>query len=120
TLIHVDLAAVLDCAERADGLADVTAAATFRTAVQPIEHADAAQDSKTSPKRAGEAAVKTLDEQARRDNSKRVGDHRPFGHEAKNDGGFERLDFAPGHGQVPGEERYDDEPEEEQIFHREQ
>ena len=55
--------------------------------LQPIEHADAAEDRETAAERAGEAAIEALDEQARGDNDQRVGDHRPFGHEAKNDGG---------------------------------
>ena len=62
TFIHVDLAALLDRADRADSLAVMTAAATFRMAVQPMEHADAAEDGKASPKRASEAAIETLDE----------------------------------------------------------
>ena len=62
TLIHVDLAALLDRTDRADSLAVATAAATFHMAVQPIEHANAPQDRKPAPKWAGEAAIETLDE----------------------------------------------------------
>jgi hypothetical protein len=61
-LIHVDFAAFLDSANWADGLAVTTAAAALRMAVQPIEHANTPQDGKPASKRAGEAAIETLDE----------------------------------------------------------
>jgi hypothetical protein len=61
-LIHVDLAALLDRTDWTDTFAVMTRVATFRMAAQPVEHADAAEDGKASPKRASEAAIETLDE----------------------------------------------------------
>src|SRR5262249_42189164 len=91
--IHVDDAAGFDRADRADDLAMVAAAAAFRAAVKPIEHADASQDGETPAERAGEAAIEALDKYAGGDDHERVGDHRPFGHEAKDDGRLERFDL---------------------------
>jgi hypothetical protein len=62
TLIHVDLAALLDRTDRTDSFAVTTRVATLRMAAQPVEHADAAEDRKASSKRASEAAIETLDE----------------------------------------------------------
>jgi hypothetical protein len=61
-LIHVNLATLLDSADWADSLAVTTAAATFRVAVQPIEHANAPHDGKPGSKRACEAAIETFHE----------------------------------------------------------
>jgi hypothetical protein len=93
--IHVDRAALLDRANRTNRLAMVAAAATFRMALQPIEHA--AQNCQAAAKRANETAIKAFDEQAGRDNGKRVDNHRPFRHEAKNDGGLEWFDLGSRH-----------------------
>src|ERR1700730_4114531 len=62
--IHVDDATGLDRADRTDGLAMVAAAAAFRTAVEPIEYADAAEDGETTTERASKTAIEALDEHA--------------------------------------------------------
>ena len=48
TLIHVDLAALLDRTDRTDSFAVTTRVAALRMAAQPLEHADAADDRKAS------------------------------------------------------------------------
>ena len=70
-LADVDLAALLDRTDRTDSFAVTTGVATFRMAAQPMEHADAAEDGKASPKRASEAAIETTFCECRKINSGR-------------------------------------------------
>src|SRR5215831_13011264 len=115
-LVHVDLAAALDGTDGTDGLADPAFRAALRMSLQPVEHAHATENRQSAAERAEEAAVEPLDDEADGDEGKGVGDHRPFGHEAENDGGLKGFHFGAGHGHVPRDKGGGDKAQEEQVL----
>ena len=105
TFVHVNFAAPLDGAHRAHALADVALAATLGAALQPVEHAHAAQDRQARAQRADEAAIEALDEQPGAEQRHGIDNGGPRRVETERDRGLERLDAGPGDGQIEGIER---------------